>query len=224
MTKTTTKTKTQTKCLKNSTYNIWNLDDFLSPNMMIDTSPWSSCSRRSPWLPWSSHKISSTGPSVSPFRDFFILTQFKFLPSTSEFFFNVENLIDKMLQWHNIYIQRRANELGCLLLETSSILTVIKSLLLRGSMHCYVSTFFQLSLVTFTFLRSWVIGDFSFWFWKSYWDLHWASSSGCEYEIPLHSARYSYCYSILPGYHSDTWPQSAWRWWLLHHLRTCSGK
>ena len=37
---------------------------------MIDTSPWSSCSRRSPWLPWSSHKISSTGPSVSPFRDF----------------------------------------------------------------------------------------------------------------------------------------------------------
>ena len=38
--------------------------------MMIDTSPWSSCSRRSPWLPWSSHKISSTGPSVSPFRDF----------------------------------------------------------------------------------------------------------------------------------------------------------
>ena len=166
MTKTTTKTKTQTKCLKNSTYNIWNLDDLFSPNMMIDTSPWSSCSCRSPWLPWSSHKISSTGPSVSPFRDFFILTQFKILPSTSEFFFNVENLIDKMLQWHNIYIQRRANELGCLLLETSSILTVIKSLLLRGSMHCYVSTFFQLSLVTFTFLRSWVIGDFSFWYWK----------------------------------------------------------
>ena len=40
--------------------------------MMIDTSPWSSCSRRSPWLPCSSHKISSTGPSVSPFRDFFL--------------------------------------------------------------------------------------------------------------------------------------------------------
>ena len=138
-------------------------------------------------------------------------------------FFNVGNLIDKMLHWHNIYIQRRANELGCLLLETSSILTVIKSLLLRRSMHCYVSSFFQLSLVTFTFLRPWVIGDFSFWFWKSYWDLHWASSSGCEYEIPLHSARYSNCYSILPGYHSDTWPQSAWRWWLFHHLCTCSG-
>ena len=57
------------------------------------------------------------------------MTQFIFLPSTSElYFFNVGNLIDKMLQWHNIYIQRRANELGCLLLETSSILTVIKSL------------------------------------------------------------------------------------------------
>ena len=37
---------------------------------MIDTSPWSSCSRRSPWLPCSGHRISSTGPSVSPFRDF----------------------------------------------------------------------------------------------------------------------------------------------------------
>ena len=35
--------------------------------MMIDTSPWSSCSRRSPC---SSHTFSSTGPSVSPFRDF----------------------------------------------------------------------------------------------------------------------------------------------------------
>ena len=48
----------------------WNPDDLLSPNMMIDTSPWSSCSRWSPWLPCSSYKISSTGPSVSPFRDF----------------------------------------------------------------------------------------------------------------------------------------------------------
>ena len=40
---------------------------------MIDTSPWSSCSRRSPWSPWSpcsSHTFSSTGPSVSPFRNF----------------------------------------------------------------------------------------------------------------------------------------------------------
>ena len=61
---------------------------------------------------------------------FFILTQFIFLPSTLElYFFYVGNLIDKMLQWHNIYIQRRANELRCLLLETSSILTKIKSLL-----------------------------------------------------------------------------------------------
>ena len=52
----------------------WNPDDSLTPNMMIDTSPWSSCSRRSPWSPWlpcSSHTFSSTGPSVSPFRDFF---------------------------------------------------------------------------------------------------------------------------------------------------------
>ena len=30
----------------------WNPDDSLIPNMMIDTSPWSSCSRRSPWSPW----------------------------------------------------------------------------------------------------------------------------------------------------------------------------
>ena len=53
----------------------WNPDDSLIPNMMIDTSPWSSCSRRSPWSPWSpcsSHTFSSTGPSVSPFRDFLI--------------------------------------------------------------------------------------------------------------------------------------------------------
>ena len=48
----------------------WNPDDLLIPNMMIDTSTWSSCSRRSPWLPCSGHTISSTGPSVSPFRDF----------------------------------------------------------------------------------------------------------------------------------------------------------
>ena len=48
----------------------WNPDDLLIPNMMIDTSPWSSCSRQSPWLPCSGHTISSTGPSVSPFRDF----------------------------------------------------------------------------------------------------------------------------------------------------------
>ena len=49
----------------------WNPDDLLIPNMMIDTSPWPSCSSQSPWLPCSGHTISSTGPSVSPFRDFF---------------------------------------------------------------------------------------------------------------------------------------------------------
>ena len=49
---------------------VLNPDDLLIPNMMIDTSPWSSCSRRSPWLPCSGHRISSIGPSVSPFRDF----------------------------------------------------------------------------------------------------------------------------------------------------------
>ena len=38
--------------------------------MMIDTSPWSSCSCKSHWLPCFGHTISSTGPSVSPFRDF----------------------------------------------------------------------------------------------------------------------------------------------------------
>ena len=43
----------------------WNPDDSLIPNMMIDTSHWSSCSR---WSPCSSHTISSTLPSVSPFR------------------------------------------------------------------------------------------------------------------------------------------------------------
>ena len=48
----------------------WNPDDLLIPNLMIDTSPWSSCSRKSPWLACSGHTISSTGPSVSPFRDF----------------------------------------------------------------------------------------------------------------------------------------------------------
>ena len=37
---------------------------------MIDTLTWSSCSRWSPWLACSSHAINSTGPSVSPFRDF----------------------------------------------------------------------------------------------------------------------------------------------------------
>ena len=50
----------------------WNPDDLLIPNLMIDTSPWSSCSRKSPWLDCSGHTISSTGPSVSPFRDFFL--------------------------------------------------------------------------------------------------------------------------------------------------------
>ena len=44
--------------------------------MMIDTSPWSSCSCQSPWLPCFGHTISSTGPSVSPFRDFCILMFF----------------------------------------------------------------------------------------------------------------------------------------------------
>ena len=38
--------------------------------MMIDNSPWPLCSSQSPWLPCSGHTISSTGPSVSPFRDF----------------------------------------------------------------------------------------------------------------------------------------------------------
>ena len=40
---------------------------------MIDTSTWSSCSRRSPWLPCSGQTISSTGPSVSLFWDFFYI-------------------------------------------------------------------------------------------------------------------------------------------------------
>ena len=57
-----TKTKTQTKCLKNQhMLYFWNPDDLLIPNMMIDTSLRSSCSRQSPWLLCSGHKISSTG-------------------------------------------------------------------------------------------------------------------------------------------------------------------
>ena len=73
MTKTTTKTKTHEKCLKTQhMLYFWNPDDLLIPNMMIDTSPWSSCSHRSPWSPCSSLTFSSTGPSVSPFRDFFL--------------------------------------------------------------------------------------------------------------------------------------------------------
>ena len=50
----------------------WNPDDLLIPNMMIDTSPWSSCSCLSPWLGCSGHTFSSAGPNVSPFRDFFL--------------------------------------------------------------------------------------------------------------------------------------------------------
>ena len=42
----------------------WNPDNSLIPNMMIDTSPWSSCSRRSPWLPCSSHKICFGPPTA----------------------------------------------------------------------------------------------------------------------------------------------------------------
>ena len=49
-----------------------NPDDLLIPNMMIDTSSWSSCSCQSPWLPCFGHTFSSTGPSVSPFRDFLL--------------------------------------------------------------------------------------------------------------------------------------------------------
>ena len=53
----------------------WNPDDSRIPNMMIDSSPSSSCSRWSPRSPCSGHRISSTGPSVSPFRDFYKLLE-----------------------------------------------------------------------------------------------------------------------------------------------------
>ena len=67
----------------------WNPDDSLIPNMMIDNSPWSSCSRQSPWSPWlpcSSPTFSSTMPSVSPFRDFsaWNTDRKKFLYSTAD--------------------------------------------------------------------------------------------------------------------------------------------
>ena len=70
--RTKTKTKTHTKCLKTQhMLYFWNPHDLLIPNMMMDTSPWPSCSSQSPWLPCSGHTISSTGLSVSPFRDFY---------------------------------------------------------------------------------------------------------------------------------------------------------
>ena len=47
--------------------------------MMIDTSPWSSCSCQSPLLPCSGHTISSTGPRVSPFREGSLVALFMFL-------------------------------------------------------------------------------------------------------------------------------------------------
>ena len=47
---------------------------------MIDTSPWSPWST---WLPCFGHTISSTGPSVSPFRDFF----YQISPPHSDFLF-----------------------------------------------------------------------------------------------------------------------------------------
>ena len=61
MTTSTAKTKTQHMLY------FLNPDDLLIPYMMIDTSPWSSCSRCQPGYPVT---ISSTGASVSPFRDF----------------------------------------------------------------------------------------------------------------------------------------------------------
>ena len=69
MTMTKTTTKTQTKCLKNPTDAIflkswWSkYDDRYLTLVILFT----------PWLPCSGHTISSTGPSVSPFRDFFAI-------------------------------------------------------------------------------------------------------------------------------------------------------
>ena len=48
------------------------LDQKILMTPLIDTSPWSYCSRQSSWLPCSGHTISSTEASVSPFRDFLI--------------------------------------------------------------------------------------------------------------------------------------------------------
>ena len=63
----------------------WNPDDLLIPNMMIDTSPWSSCSCLSPWLGCSGHTFSSTGPSVSPFWNFFVWVSKSHLPPNMHF-------------------------------------------------------------------------------------------------------------------------------------------
>ena len=59
----------QSTCKTHNILYFWNPDDLFISNMMIDTSPWSSCSSLLPWLPCSCHTISSTGPSVSTFRD-----------------------------------------------------------------------------------------------------------------------------------------------------------
>ena len=81
----------------------WNPDDSLTPNMMIDTSPWSFCSRRSPWSPWSTwlpcsiHTFSSTGPSVSPFRDFCVLI-YKFETFCDVSIHHLTYLVQKLLQ------------------------------------------------------------------------------------------------------------------------------
>ena len=74
--------------------------------MMIDTSPWSSCSRRSPWSPWlpcSSHTFSSTGPSVSPFRDFLFQAWSQKIKSFGP---SVAKLWPKIFQYISIYFSK----------------------------------------------------------------------------------------------------------------------
>ena len=69
------KDKDSDKVPENMTY-FWNPDDLLIPNMMIDTSPWSSCSSRSTWLACYGHTISSTGLSVSAKTQIFPVCNF----------------------------------------------------------------------------------------------------------------------------------------------------
>ena len=80
---------------------------------MIDTSPWSSCSRKSPWLDCSGHTISFTGPSVSPFRDFFDISILMCL-----FFHILYNCVNFVVQ---LWLEWRLPAVGRKVAATTSV-------------------------------------------------------------------------------------------------------
>ena len=76
-----------------------NPGDLLIPNMMIDTSPWSSCSRWSPWSPW----LPCSSQTIS-FYNKFILTFLDMDLRRSEFTFpRFEFIIYGKLPFHYTY-------------------------------------------------------------------------------------------------------------------------